>query len=421
MNTAPKIGIDVNGQGVIAWQEPDDDFVDRVWARRVFGTNVGIPLQVSPDNWDGAPLRGAADAFSLDVAGFGQAAVAFRQQPGQSSKLDAPRVFVNEIPDAFSNGASTFGGARLVDGGPQGGLGAPSVAVEPNGAFLAGFGSGTASLLNSGDSTTIGVLERLDTGGSAIAGDPQVDLAATGAAVAAWRELSGGHGLVGVQERRADGVAEPAALSAPRGGAVGNLVMGGSGLGDAIVAWEQGSSANAQVAAAVVDAPPDPFLVQLPDGWQRKPRIPISWDAAPNAIGGIRYSVSVDDEQIGKETTNLRVLLASKRVGTGRHRVQIFAIDDNGQATGSREGLLLIDRTPPKLRLRRRGRSLTVTRLRRPAPHHLRLEAKFGQGLLRRRPRGVRRRQGGGRGGRSTPQRSRSGIHSPAPAPTAWW
>ena len=137
--------------------------------------------------------------------------------------------------------------------------------------------------------------------------------------------------------------------------------MGGSGLGDAIVAWEQGSGANAQIAAAVVDAPPDPFLVQLPDGWQRKPRIPISWDAAPNAIGGIRYSVSVDDEQIGKETTNLRVLLPSKRVGDGRHRVQIFAIDDSGQETGSREGLLLIDRTPPKLRLRRRGRSLTVT------------------------------------------------------------
>ena len=40
-------------------------------------------------------------------------------------------IFVNEMPDAFANGASAFGGARLVDGGAQGGLGAPSVAVEP--------------------------------------------------------------------------------------------------------------------------------------------------------------------------------------------------------------------------------------------------------------------------------------------------
>ena len=62
-------------------------------------------------------------------------------------------------------------------------------------------------------------------------------------------------------------------LSAPRGGAVGRTVMGGSGLGDAIVAWKQGDGGNAQIAAAVVDAPPDPFLVLLPSGWQRKKRI----------------------------------------------------------------------------------------------------------------------------------------------------
>jgi hypothetical protein len=62
--------------------------------------------------------------------------------------------------------------------------------------------------------------------------------------------------------------------------------MGGSGLGDAIVAWQQGSGPNAQIAAAVVDAPPDPFLVLLPSGWKRKRKIPIAWDKTLNAIGG---------------------------------------------------------------------------------------------------------------------------------------
>ena len=116
--------------------------------------------------------------------------------------------------------------------------------------------------------------------------------------MAAWRELRGGAGLVGVQERRADGVVEPTQLSAPRGGAVGRMAMGGSGLGDAIVAWAQGGGANAQIAAAVIDAPPDPFLVLLPSGWQRKRRIRIAWDHSPNAIGRVRYSVSVDDEPV---------------------------------------------------------------------------------------------------------------------------
>src|SRR5690348_6192503 len=73
---SPKIGIDVAGNGLVAFQEPDEDFVDRVWARRIFGTTFGIPLLVSPQQYGGAPLRGDADAFSLDVAGFGEGAVA---------------------------------------------------------------------------------------------------------------------------------------------------------------------------------------------------------------------------------------------------------------------------------------------------------------------------------------------------------
>ncbi len=359
-DNAPEVGIDIQGQGVVAWQEPDDEFVDRVWARRLFGTNVGIPLQVSPSSWEGAPLRGPADAFALDVAGFGQAAVAFRQQPGQAGKLDAPRIMVNEMPDVFAEAAGAFAGARLTDGGTRGALGPPSVAVDARGLFVTGFGSGTATLLGSGDDATVADVERLDEGGSSVPGDPQVDLAETGAAVAAWRELRGDAGLVGVQERRADEVVEPTVLSAPAGGAVGRIVVGGSGLGDAIVAWKQGEGPNAQVAAAVVDAPPDPFLVLLPSGWQRRKRIPIAWDRAPNAIGGVRYSVSVDDEPVVENRRGLHARLGREDIGNGSHRIQIFAIDETGQETGSRVGRLRVDRSGPRVRLRRRGRRLTV-------------------------------------------------------------
>lgn len=358
--SGPRIGIDPQGNGVVAWQEPDDEFVDRVWARRLFGTATGIPLQVSPSSWEGAPLRGGADAFALDVAGFGQAAVAFRQQPGQSSKLSAPRLFVNEMPDAFASGASAFKGARLVDGGNRGALGAPSVGVEPNGAFATGFGSGAASLFGAGDLGTVAPVERLDQGASSIAGEPLVDLAETGAAVAAWREQRGAAGLLGVQERRSDGVVEPASLSAPRGGAVGSVRLGGSGLGDAVVAWTQGAGANAQVAAAVVDAPPDPFFVQTPDGWRSQTKIAIHWAAAVNAIGRLTYSVSVDDEPVGEPTKRLFTRLLSNRIGDGRHRIQVFAIDEAGQETGSRNAVLLVDRRRPKVQLQRHGDRLTV-------------------------------------------------------------
>jgi hypothetical protein len=36
---SPRVGIDVGGtSGIVAFHEPGDDFVDRVWARRIFGS-----------------------------------------------------------------------------------------------------------------------------------------------------------------------------------------------------------------------------------------------------------------------------------------------------------------------------------------------------------------------------------------------
>jgi hypothetical protein len=358
---APEVGIDIQGQGVVAWQEPDDEFVDRVWVRRLFGTSAGIPILASPQSWEGTPLRGPVDSFSLDVAGFGQVAVGFRQQPGQASKLTAPRLMVNEMPDVFSESARKFAGPLLADGGVRDGLGAPSVATDARGLFVTGFSSGAATLLGAGDEAAAGPAERIDEGASAVAGEPLVDLAETGAAVAAWRELRGNAGLVAVQERRADGVGESTELSAPRGGAVEGMVLGGSGLGDAILAWRQGGGANAQIAAAVVDAPPDPFLVLLPNGWQRKKRVRVAWDHSPNAISDVRYSVSVDDEPVREGLERLSARLKPDDLGNGRHRIQIFATDAAGQETGSRVGHLLVDRRPPRVKLRRRGRRVLVT------------------------------------------------------------
>lgn len=357
---APEVGIDIQGQGVVAWQEPDDEFVDRVWVRRLFGASVGIPIQASPSSWEGAPLRGPADAFALDVAGFGQTAVAFRQQPGQASKLTAPRAMVNEMPDVFSESAQKFAGAQLVDGGVRGALGPPSIGADPRGLYLSGFGEGPATLLASGDEAAPIGVARVDEGKSSVPGGPLVDLAESGAGAVAWIEQQGPTGLVVAQERRADGVEESTSLSAPKGGAVSGLVMGGSGLGDAIVAWRQGSDSNSQLAVAVVDAPPDPFLVLLPNGWQRKKKVRVAWDHSPNAIGGVRYSVSVDDEPVREGVRGLSAVLKAGDLDNGRHKIQIFASDDLGQETGSRTGMLRVDRRPPQVKLRRKGKRVTV-------------------------------------------------------------
>src|SRR5262249_24170904 len=109
---SPQIGIDAFGNALVASQEPDDSFVDRIWARRIFGSTLRIPLPVSPQDLGGQPLRGAADAFSLGVTAYGQGAVAFRQERGERSALNGPHTFVATIPEVFSKDAGAFRPAR---------------------------------------------------------------------------------------------------------------------------------------------------------------------------------------------------------------------------------------------------------------------------------------------------------------------
>ncbi len=81
------------------------------------------------------------------------------------------------------------------------------------------------------------------------------------------------------------------ALAAPAGGVVSGFALAGTGLGDGIVGWSQGG----QIAAVVVDAPPDPFAAQTPSGYVRTPPL-VRWDMPPHAIGGVTFAVTIDDD-----------------------------------------------------------------------------------------------------------------------------
>ena len=354
---SPRVGIDVGGTGgIVAFQEPGDDFVDRIWARRLFGGTMGIPLQVSPSVWAGAPLRGAADAFSLDVSGFAQGAVAFRQQPGEGGRLGATRIMVTEIPDSFSEGAGRFGAPRLADGGARGNVSAPSVAVTPLSPFRTVFGTGGAVLTGTGDSERVDPVERVDAGTGAASADPLVDLAETTAAAVAWKAPGG----VGLREMRADGVPESLVASAPLGGPVNGLELGGSGLGDAIVGFHQGGASFGQVAAVVVDAPPSEFFIQVPEGWIRRRSARLTWDPSPSAVSPARYTITVDDEPVKEGLRTLRTALGPRALPNGRHTIQVIAVDAAGQETGSQTGEVRVDRRRPRARVTRRGRTVRV-------------------------------------------------------------
>ena len=361
---SPKVAIDLTGQGLVAWQEPDDSFVNRIYARRVFGMVPGNILQVSPSTYAGHALNGPADELALDVDGFGEGAVAYRQQPAPGSGFTRARVFVSEIPSSFDPHGAAFAPARLVDGagaeGPPGPLGSLSMAVDTQGDFDVGFGSAAQSFDVSGTETSVSAPVRLDDGSSSAAGDPVLTRADNGALAAAWKVEEHGAGAVAVLERRADGTPNRQLVSAPHGGAVHQLDLGGSHHGDALIGFIQGDGANTQIAAVVVRAPPGEFVLDTPATWVKAARIPLQWETPLAGAGKLTYSVLVDDREVAENITSNETTLTGSEVSSGVHTIQVEATDSLGQVVDSEPSTLKVDRSPPRVSVRVRGGTVIV-------------------------------------------------------------
>lgn len=367
---SPQVAIDLTGQGLVAWQEPDDSFVNRVYARRIFGMVPGNLLQVSPSTFAGNPLNGPVDELSLDVAGFGQGAVAWRQQPAPGSGFAHARVFAAEIPSSFDPHASAFGQARPVDGpvgadGPSEALGPVSMAVDGKGGFDVGYGSGDQSFDAGG--SELGTHPpgthppvRLDSG-SEVPGDPVLTRADDGALAAAWKIQSHGSGAVAVLERRSDGTPNRALVAAPHGGAVHQLAVGGSHRGDAVFGFLQGDGANAQIAAVVVRAPPGEFVTSAPSTWIKAARFPLQWEAPLAGAGKVTYSILVDDQEVAEGITGDEYTLTRSQVSGGVHTIQVQATDSLGQVVDSVPATFKVDRSPPRVRVAVHGGRVTVS------------------------------------------------------------
>jgi hypothetical protein len=361
---SPQVAIDLTGEGLLAWQEPDDNFINRIYARRIFGLVPGDILDVSPTTYDGHPLNGAADELSVDFAGFGEGAIAWRQQPSPGSGFTHARVFVAEIPSSFSPKGAAFGAAEPVDGpahseGPAEAIGPLSMAVDAEGAFDVGYGVGDQSFNANGSEATAGTPGRLDQG-SEVPGDPVLTRADNGALAAAWKVQVHGAGGVAVLERRADGTPNRAIVAAPAGGAVQQLDIGASHRGDAIFGFLQGSGKGAQIAAVVVRAPPGEFVADAPNGWVKKARIPLQWEVPLAGAGKITYSILVDDREVVENVSGDEYLLSPEQIGGGVHTIQIEATDSLGQVVDSVPATLKVDRTPPHVRVHVSGASVTV-------------------------------------------------------------
>jgi hypothetical protein len=370
---APSIAIGPTGGGVVVWQEPEINGIARIWARRIFGQSLDYVMPVSAITFGGAPIGDDADAPSVAVSPFGEAAVAYRQTASAGSPLPGPRIFLNVLPDGESASGAEFAGASVADsavaGGLQARIGRPSVDVdEKQNLRLLYDDNGESRVIVGNDR---GLSETLSLGahfvGSLLAAPNELPSASVmnpaGGGISAWPSAdSHGDPAVAVREDFPEGGVQTGLVSGGAGGLVAELAVGRSSLGDGIVAFQQGALGNAAIVAAQVTAPPETFVINVPRGWVKPAQATVAWVPATSANGPLSYSVVLDGHLLPTPAGASRAALPPHYLGDGVHQVRLLATDIYGQSTLTPPSQLRIDGRPPLVRVTRAqgGHGITV-------------------------------------------------------------
>jgi hypothetical protein len=367
---APQVAIGPPGNGVVVWQEPDIDGVARIWARRLFGRALDYVLAVSASSLSGTPINDDADAPSVAFSSLGQAEVAYRQGAGRGSPLPGPRIFLNILPDGESADGSQFAGASVVDTAVSGGalatVGPPSIDIgEKQQMRLLYDSNGTPRVIEGNDLGLSGSLAL----GPAFAGAQPFAASVmnpAGGGVSAWPSADAhGAAAVAVREDFPSGAVQTGLVSGGAGGPVSELAVGRSGLGDGLVAFQQGPLGNAAIVADQVTAPPAQFVVNAAKTWIKPSAARVSWLAAASAAGPLTYRVVLDGHLLATPPGSFALRIGPRGLGDGSHAVQVLATDANGQATLTPPSPLRIDGTPPLLTVKRtRGGKAIKVRVR---------------------------------------------------------
>jgi hypothetical protein len=376
---APVVAIGPTGNGIVVWQEPEiGTGVARIWARRLFGTSANYVMPVSATTFGGAAINEDADAPAVAFSRLGQAEVAYRQPAGRGSPLPGPRIFLNVLSDGEATSGAEFGGATVADnavpGGKNASVGRPTIDVDERQAMRLLYDSnGTPRVV---EGTGLGLAGAATIGspfvGSTLAPASELDAANAvgpeGGGIAAWPSADR-HGVPGVAVREdyPGGAVQTGLVSGGAGGPIGELSVGRSGLGDGLVAFQQGPLGNASIVAAQVSAAPLTFIVSAPKGWIKPRSAHISWLAAESANGPLSYSVLLDGHRLSAPADARALAINPHYLASGTHTLQVLATDRNGQQTLSARSTLRIDGSPPSVSISRaHGRTELAVRVRDP-------------------------------------------------------
>jgi hypothetical protein len=369
---APQVALGPTGNGVIVWQEPEITGVARIWARRIFGESLDYVMPASAESFDGAPIGQDAEAPSVAVSRLGQADVAYRQSAGAGSPLPGPRIFLNTLPNGEASSGAEFQGASIADTAVRGGssaeVGRPSVDIdEKEQVRLLYDSNGTPRVV---EGTNHGLASALSLGspfvGSALAPAGELSSASvmnpSGGGVSAWPSADAhGDPAVAVREDFPDGAVQTALLSGGAGGPIGELAVGRSGLGDGLIAFQQGPIGDSAIVAAIASAPPVASILSPPKGWVKPSQAVISWQPGVSADGPLTYKLVLDGHALAVPAGKLETRLDPRGLGSGSHSVQLLTTDADGQETLSAPSKLLVDGVAPTVIITRTQRGHVVS------------------------------------------------------------
>ncbi len=364
---APALAIGPTGNGVVVWQEPDNEAVARIWARRIFGSTLDYVLPVTATSLNGAPIQQDADAPAVAISRLGQAEVAYRQAAGPGSPLPGARIFLNTLPDGESLNGAEFEGASVVDpevpGGASATVGPPSIdADEKQDLRLLYDANGTPRVIEGTDKGLVAALSL----GPPFAGAEPLSASVmnqAGGGISAWPSVDPeGHEVVAIREDFPGGGVQTGLVSGGAGGIVGELSVGRSGLGDGLVAFRQGQLGDAAIVAAQVTAPPVRFVVNVPKTWIKPSQAVISWLPAESANGPLTYTVVLDGRRQPTPRGAYSLHLNTNGLSSGTHIVQVLATDIFGQSTLTPPSAIKIDGGSPNVKIVRsdRGHGVAV-------------------------------------------------------------
>jgi hypothetical protein len=360
-DNAPRIAATPTGGAVVAWQEADvTTGVAQVYARRVFASRLGNVLAVSPDREGETATAEDADGIDVAVSRLGSAVVAFRRAAPARAGAQA-RLLVNLLPVETDAAGARFAGPAVAATAAAGRLGVPAAAIDEDDDYRVAFGAdGAVRLLAAGRDLPPAVsdLGRLSPGSDRLAA--AIDPSGGGTAAWATRDALGGP-AVAIRQDFPSGAFQTAVVGASRSGPVGEIGLGSSGLGDALVGFAQGAPGEVRIGAAVVKAPPATFVLRVPAGWVAPERARIGWERPASAFGGLHYDVAVDGVVRLTGRRGLSARLDRRGLDDGRHDVQVIASDSAGQQTASAALTLRVDGHAPTAQVARvRGKARVV-------------------------------------------------------------